>query len=187
METPPTPAPTSDVPRAPTGALAPRRALLVSVVAIAAVLGGTIGLVLALGGRGGGNADLAEYLQGTAAIMNTIDDRSGEGEYPSPGAILIHLSAVLTETTGSLRSLEPPAEAADAHEQLAQALEDGASVMSGLAVDHQDDLQTEDELNALLIGDEGLAEADRRAREACTELQQLATKNEIEVTLEYCA
>ena len=167
-------------------AIRPRLALLLSGAAILAALGLAVGLLLAFSGGGGETGgDAEEYLRGAAALLNDIDDRTGSGEVASATDVFVFYAAILQETAGDLAILTPPSELADAHEELVEALGLGGARILSLADEHPD-VSSFDEVDSIVAEDAEVAEADGRVRAACTELQELADKEEFDIDFELC-
>ena len=162
----------------------PWLALLASVIVLAVVIGIAVGAIFIFRG-GGPDSDLKEYFESVAALVNDIDDRSGEGFVRAPGDILIQWAIVLRDTATKLDAIEPPPEAADAHAELVAGIDEGGVILANFPDQHSA-VATVDEARRLLSEDEGLLAADERASGACAELQKLAEENEIEVEMDLC-
>ena len=162
----------------------PRLALLASITVLVVVIGAAVGAIFIFGG-GGPDSDVKEYFEAVETLVNDIDDRNSEGTVRSPSDFFIRRAVVLRETATQLGTLEPPAEAADAHAKLAAALDDAGAILENFPDQHSD-VESIEEADKLVSEDEGIIAADLRARGACAELEKLADENEIEVDLELC-
>lgn len=164
--------------------MTPRLALLTSITILAVLIGAAVIAIFIFRGDSP-DADLTEYFEAVEVLVNDIDDRSGSGTVRSPSDVFIKWAVVLRETAGQLEAIETPPEAADAHAELATALDDAGVILANFPDQHTDVASIE-EADELVSADAGILEADGRARTACAELQTLADENEIEVELELC-
>jgi hypothetical protein len=149
------------------------------------VFGAIVGLVLALSGGDGPSERTLTYFQQIAPLISTIDDRSEAQIVQSPNQAFASWATVLSETADDLDAIDPPGEVADAHRELADAIDEGAAAMADLA-DQQPNVQSLDEAARLRDEDADLRAADRRAREACGELLKFARDNGVGIDLELC-
>lgn len=164
------------------GGVGPRRALLVSVVGILALLGIVAVFILVFRST---PSDLDEYFEDAGAVLNTVNERTSEGDYGSTGPLLVHLSTVLRNTSETLDGINAPDEVGEAHSALIEALEEEAVLLGSLS---SEDLEadTSEELSTFLAEHEELGVIVRRVTQSCSELKTVAEENEIEVELGLC-
>ena len=125
------------------------------------------------------------YFEDLQTLVNNLDDRSEAVEVPFPGQTFLRLGVILGDTAADVSALEPPAQAAAAHEELVAGLNDGTTAMSTLN-DLHSDAATLTEVEELLLNDEALAAANARARAACADLRDVADSMGVEVRFELC-
>ena len=160
------------------------------------------GVVLAFGGLAagcdgdGGELTLEEYFQRLDATFQDADERgealgdpggivgdpqlSLEQKRDAVTAFFNEFLAIITDVTGNVEALDPPAEVEDAHSDLLTALRGFQQSAPG-AIDKVDTAQSESEFEALgeefHSGGEGL-------EPACLALQAIADQNNIAVDLQ---
>ncbi len=162
--------------------LGPRASLLLSLAGIAAVVGLAVGVFFAFRGS---DSDLEGYFVETGLLLNSINERTGEGSFSSTGPLLAHMSSVFSDTKDSLEAIEAPDEVAITHADLAAALGDEAVLLGELAAEELGIVTTE-ELSTFLAEHEELNVVVVRVIQNCSELQTVAEENEIEVELGLC-
>lgn len=164
------------------GGVGPRRALLVSVAGIVAVIGLAVGVFFVFRGS---DADLAGYFDETGLLLDSVSERAGEGTFSSTGALLSHMASVFSDTKDSMEAIKAPDEVATTHADLTTALADEAFLFGELAVDELDIGTTED-MSTFLAEHEELSAIVRRVTLSCIDLLRVAEENEIEVQLGLC-
>jgi hypothetical protein len=160
------------------------RAAAITAVAGAAVFGGW-----ACSDDGGGALTLEEYFAQLDEAENAFTEGGdaifeGTSEEPTTGEIedaLTEFQDVLDDFVSELESLEAPEEAADAHDAAVTAGNAASEAYADL-VDAAPDAES---VEALFTGEVGTAVTDAQTAfsEACTDLQQIADDNSIEVDL----
>jgi len=143
-------------------------------------------VLLTLGDGGGSDSSLDLYLGEVETIMNDINTQSGEVQVQTADGVLPAWASVLRDAVSRLESMEPPGKAADAHNDLKTALNDVQAGMNEL-FRSQANIETTDQVLALVAGDEKIQDAQRRAIDACERLQKLADENDVSVRLGLCA
>ncbi|MEX1253007.1 MAG: hypothetical protein WEE64_01570 [Dehalococcoidia bacterium] len=132
----------------------------------------------------GSDSELETYFAAAAPLINEIDDR--DFEVTVPGETFLRYATFLVETGNDLSAVEPPEEAAAAHEELVGGLQDATAALADL-YDQHEDAATIDEVTGILQEDVALAAAFSRSAAACTDLKALADEHGIDVTLDLCA
>ena len=130
-------------------------------------------------------SSLEAYFQQIESLVATIDDRSEAQVVTSSTQVLCSWALVLNDTAEGLDPIDPPKDAADAHQDLVDAINEGAAELAALA-DEYPNVGSLDEASTLRNASEEMRAANGRAREACAALEQIANDNGIEVELELC-
>ncbi len=165
-----------------------RRLLIAGLVALALVAGGITAAVLFFVVDIGADdtpkaTPLEVYFRRVANVINAVDDQSSQ-PVESPDGALLQFALVLADAVEGLKEIEPLPEAADAHQRLIAAEDEAAQRFQRLFEER--DLTSIDEVNEILATDEIVLATGARATQACSELLQLATENDISVRLELC-
>ena len=142
-------------------------------------------VLLAVFGGGGSKLTLSEYFQEIEPIISDIDDRSGAQEVFEPSQAFTSWGLVLDFAAKDLRAIDPPALVERDHQDLVDAFQEGALIISALA-DQYPNIETLEEADRLANEDEDVRAADNRAVLACLELRQIAEDNGFAIDLEYC-
>src|SRR3990170_1875325 len=143
---------------------------------------------------GGGELSLQEYFQRLDRIQNDLDQRQADIESESPEALgevepikdaSQSFLALLKEALDDVDSLNPPAEAQEAHDEFVSAIEKLVEVNEGLT-QRIEAIESRSELRELFIqleNDPEFSAAGEGVGKTCKALQDIAKDNGIGVDL----
>lgn len=158
-----------------------RAAMLMAIAAVAGAAGWACF-------GGGDSLTLEEYFEELERADDEFNERGDQVFESEPASVdeardqLGQLPDIVGDFIDQLEDIDPPEEAADAHEQ---AIDSGRELQGQLedVVDEIENAESFEEVAAALASDE-FAELGAGFEEACTELQRIADENEIDATLD---
>ncbi len=164
-------------------------------LAFVAALVLAFGAIAAACGGGGEPLTLEEYFQRLDEVLDNADDRfealvdqcredveSAESELAATRCFFDASAQVLKDVQDETDDLDPPAEAAAAHEELVTAGADFEQLVDDFG-ERFGDIESMSELEELSEAPE-LEEAGKRVEQACFDVEEIARENDIEVGLD---
>jgi hypothetical protein len=166
-----------------------------SLMAVLAVVAGSLLLAACGGGGGGDELSLEEYFQQLDGIESNIETGVAALDEQSTGVIGEDVEAtqvyvdgyqvVIGQGVEDMKALDPPSEAGDAHDEFVAALSGMLPLWQDLS-DQLKETETSEEMLTVLMGtqsEESWTTATQRFIDACLDLQGIADENGFDIDL----